>query len=364
MHYDCCLITGGTGTFGTAYITSAIKNKWHKKIIIYSRDEYKQIKMFSFLKDMFCNEKVEKESAPFSIEINDVCIRFFIGNVCDYERLLVATRGVDLVIHAAALKHVPTCEYNAIEATNINVNGTTNVVNSCGTNSVKKVIALSTDKAVDPVNIYGATKLCLEKVVLGGNRYYPQTTMSVVRYGNIIGSRGSIIHKLLTYTGNSIGLTDPDMTRFWLTIEDAVELVRIASASKKECVVYVPKLKSLRLDDLFKMVRPDLEIDIIGARPGEKIHEKMITEIDLYKTFESVDFQYLVIDMSIFNDQHKFSSDDKGFKLIEVEKYTSDVVDKFTKEEFLSMLEGSIITKLYEMEAPNSDLLNPLRRLS
>jgi UDP-N-acetylglucosamine 4,6-dehydratase/5-epimerase len=357
MNYDCCLVTGGTGTFGTAYVVNAIKNRWHKKIIVYSRDEYKQIKMFSFLKDMFDGEKIEKESAPFSIEINDVCIRFLIGNVCDYERLCVATRDVDLVIHAAALKHVPTCEYNAIEATKTNIGGTTNVVNSCGINNVKKVIALSTDKAVDPVNIYGATKLCLEKVILGGNRYYPQTTMSVVRYGNIIGSRGSIIHKLLTHTGNSIGLTDPDMTRFWLTIEDAVDLVRIATASKKKYVVYIPKLKALRLGDLFEIMRPDLDINIIGARPGEKIHEKMITEIDLYKTFESVDLKYLATDMSSPNDKHNIGSDGEGFKLVKAEKYTSDVADKFTKEEFLSMLKGSLIGKLYDMEMPNSDLL-------
>jgi len=350
MNYDNCLITGGTGTFGTSYIMLAIEKRWHKKIIVYSRDEYKQIKMYQFLKTFFADSLIGKELPPYSITINETQIRFFIGDVCDYERLCTATRKVDLVIHAAALKHVPICEYNPMQATKINIGGTTNVVNASGTNGVKKVIALSTDKAVDPINIYGATKLCLEKVILGGNNYYPDMSMMVVRYGNIIGSRGSIIHNLLTFKEEEIDLTDPDMTRFWLTIEEAVELVQKAVGMSGSSVVCVPKLKALRLSDLFKMVRPDLKVNIIGARPGEKIHEKMLTENDLPSTFEHKELDCFVIDASPRTSDNRAPSLVAPLESAKFRQYTSDVVERFRKDEFLLKLKGSIINKIYGME--------------
>jgi UDP-N-acetylglucosamine 4,6-dehydratase/5-epimerase len=338
MKHHTCLLTGGTGTFGTAYTISAIKNRWHKKIIVYSRDEYKQIKMFNFLSKFLEQEGVTRRHAPYSLDIGGTRIRFFIGDICDYERLLVATRSVDLVIHAAALKHVPICEYNPMEATKINIGGTTNVVNASGANGVKKLIALSTDKAVDPINIYGASKLCLEKVVLGGRMYHPETAMSVVRYGNIIGSRGSIIHKLLLHQESSISLTDPQMTRFWLTIEDAISLVRTALHSERSGTVFVPKLKSLRIDQLFEVLRPDLDVDIIGPRQGEKIHEKMITEEDLKRTVFDIDSGCYIIDA--------FLDDASQKNLVKIKSYTSDVVEKFTAKEFYSKIESSMIKTL------------------
>ena len=339
MEYDTCLITGGTGTFGTSYIISAIKNNWHKKVIVYSRDEYKQIKMFNFLIDLFKEETVTAVARPYSVRIGETDIRFFIGNICDYERLKIATRGVDVVLHAAALKHVPICEYNPVEASKINIGGTVNVVNASGSNGVKRVISLSSDKAVDPINTYGATKLCLEKITLGGNRYYAETVTSVVRYGNIIGSRGSIIHKLLTNTGSSIDLTDPNMTRFWFSIEDAATLVRNVLFLNERSVIYVPKLKSLKLVDLFNMVRPDLKVNIIGSRPGEKMHEKMITESDLQNTYYNKKFDWFEV-----------GTDNNKAKNVNLKSYTSDSVEEMTEEEFLSKLKSSVINKIYNIK--------------
>jgi len=335
-----CLITGGSGTFGTAYVLYAIRNKWHKKIIVYSRDEYKQINMFRFLKDLYPEEAISHEASPYSIEIEGINIRFFIGDVCNYDRLLTATRDVDIVIHAAALKHVPVCEYNPIEATRINITGTANVVNASGINGVSTLVALSTDKAVDPINIYGATKLCLEKVVVGGNNYYPNTNMNVVRYGNIIGSRGSIIHRLLGNIHNgALDLTDPEMTRFWLTIEDAVNLVKDALYCKYRGVVFVPKLKSLRLDELVKALRPDLGINIVGRRPGEKTHEKMITEEDLKLTTYDDSLGCYII--------NTFTPKTVNKPLVDIKHYTSDSVDTFTIKEFISITNSSIIKTIY-----------------
>ena len=340
MNYENCLITGGTGTFGTSYIIKAIENGWHKKIVVYSRDEYKQIKLFAFLKNFFNEKEISEDYAPYSLKIGTTKIRFFIGDITNYERLLVATRKIDLVIHAAALKHVPICEYNPMEATKINIGGTTNVVNACGNNDVKKLIALSTDKAVDPINIYGATKLCLEKVVLGGNRYYPETIMNVVRYGNIIGSRGSIIHKLLTHKTNSIDLTDPDMTRFWLTIEDAVGLVRKSLTCNRGEIIFVPKLRSLKLDKLFEIVRPNLTVNIIGSRVGEKKHEKMITEEDMKRTVLDPKLGCYLINMS--------SEEGCTGQRVDINtSYSSDNVDFFSEKEFLAELNNSIIRRTY-----------------
>jgi len=242
VNIDNVLITGGTGTFGTSYVLKAITHGWHKKIIIFSRDEFKQIKLARYLKDKF-KSRVKKAS-DFAIILGDTDIRFFIGDVQDYERLAVAMKGVDLVLHAAALKHVPICEYNADQAVGINILGAINVAKAAANNGVKKVVALSTDKAVDPINLYGATKLCLEKVFLGAKYYYhDDITYNVVRYGNVIASRGSIVATLLDKTKSNLYLTDPDMTRFWISIEEAIDLTRFAALNGKDNEIFIPNMK-------------------------------------------------------------------------------------------------------------------------
>jgi UDP-N-acetylglucosamine 4,6-dehydratase len=344
MSYDTCLVTGGTGTFGTSYIIEGIQNDWHKKIIIYSRDEYKQLQLYTFLKSHFKHLEILDDLPPYSLKINNTEIRFFIGDICDYERIKIATMGVDLVIHAAALKHVHICEYNPMEATKVNVGGTTNVVNACGANGVSRLVALSTDKAVDPINVYGASKLCLEKLVIGGNNYYPNTSMSVVRYGNILGSRGSIIHKLLTSKESKSFITDPLMTRFWLSIEDAVALVRKSlSINDYTGFVLVPKLKSLEVGKLFQLLQKE-DAEVTGPRVGEKTHEKMITEEDLRKTFYCKDIDsYLIHDKVL-----SFNLEDTVKGSMSSYASNSSSTIPWQDEEFLSHLDGSIISKLYK----------------
>ena len=358
MKYETCLITGGTGTFGHAYVIDSINQRRHRKLVVYSRDEYKQIEMFKFLREMFADCVLPKsEFEPYSITINGVGVRFLIGDICDYERILVATRNVDLVIHAAALKHVPICEYNPIEATKTNVTGTQNVVNASGVNGVKKVVALGTDKAVDPVNTYGATKLCLEKIVVGGNRYYTDTVFCVVRYGNILGSRGSIIYKILSgKMADSIDITDPEMTRFWLTIEEAVGLVVKAldvRDSQARGVTFVPKLKSLSVGSLFGLLCPDLKTKIIGARVGEKVHERMISDTELGRTFyDTLDDCYKVDGLGALaskagGDGCFYAGGNRKYSPVSFDSYSSDNVELFEDKEFTDLLNSSIINRIY-----------------
>jgi len=340
-----CLITGGTGTFGVSYICTAIENKWHRRIISYSRDELKQVSVFKFLKNKY-GDSVKGFNEPAGLEINGVSIRFVIGDVLDFDRLMVAMRNIDIVIHAAALKHVPVCEYNPIEATKININGSVNVVRAAGLSGVKDAIALSTDKAVDPINIYGASKLCLEKVFLGGNAYFHDSTkFRVVRYGNIMGSRGSII-SLLVSDVTDIYITDPEMTRFWLSIDDAVGLVRHSQMASHGGEVFVPILKSLKMGNLFSYLRPHMKQNIIGPRPGEKKHEKMIAEYDLSHTrvvdgvgSSGLDKVYVIT--SLKNDS-KYTDN----PLCSLQEYTSNSVEFFKKEEFITKLDSSIINNI------------------
>ena len=255
------LLTGGTGSFGREF-TRIILEQHHPKVIrIFSRDELKQSRMQSAL--------------------NDERLRFFVGDVRDRERLYRAMTGVDIVVHAAALKQVPSCEYNPFEAVKTNILGAQNIIDAAIDNRVQKVIALSTDKAVNPINLYGATKLCAEKIFIHGNSYSgeKETRFSCVRYGNVLGSRGSVIPIFFEQrkTGK-ITITDVRMTRFWITLTEAVALVVKGLNYMRGGEIFIPKIPSMRITDLAEAVAPECKIEVIGRRPGEKLHEILITE--------------------------------------------------------------------------------------
>ncbi len=274
------LITGGSGSFGKKFIEIVLKNYDPKKIIIYSRDEFKQFEM--------------QQKAPF----NDPRLRYFIGDVRDKERLTRAFDGVDIVIHAAALKQVPACEYNPFEAVKTNILGAENIINAAIDRNVKKVVALSTDKACSPINLYGATKLCSDKLFIAGNAYVGshETRFAVVRYGNVAGSRGSVIpffKKLIASGVKEIPITDVRMTRFWLKLEEAVEMVLTSLETMIGGELFVRKIPSMIMPDLAKAMAPQLPIKEIGIRPGEKIHEMMISKDDARHTIE-FDKYYIV----------------------------------------------------------------------
>ncbi|MDD4901327.1 MAG: UDP-N-acetylglucosamine 4,6-dehydratase (inverting) [Patescibacteria group bacterium] len=254
------LITGGTGSFGKNFTEFLLKNTPVKKIIIFSRDELKQFKM-------------EKE-------FNDGRLRFFIGDVRDLPRLERAFNGVDIVIHAAALKQVPILEFNPYEAVKTNILGSQNVIEAAINRGVKKVLLVSTDKAVQPINLYGSTKLCAEKLFVNGNFYSPdETFFSCVRYGNVIGSRGSIVESLLkNRNAEKVFITDKRMTRFWITLEQSFELVLFALENMAGGEIFVPRIPSMKLAELFKALVPGAKKEIIGIRAGEKIHEILLTE--------------------------------------------------------------------------------------
>ena len=256
------LLTGGTGSFGRHFCQLMLEKYNPKVIRIYSRDELKQHEMRMEFGD-------------------DRRLRFFIGDVRDGDRLRRAMEGVDMVVHAAALKQVPACEYNPFEAVKTNVHGAQNVINAAIDTGVKKVIALSTDKAVNPVNLYGATKLCSDKLFIQGNAYAggKKTRFACVRYGNVIGSRGSVIPVFLKQKASGkITITDERMTRFWITLDQAVELVLKGFQYMHGGEIFVPKIPSMRITDLAKAIAPECEIDYIGIRPGEKLHEALTGE--------------------------------------------------------------------------------------
>ncbi len=269
------LVTGGTGSFGKMFIKTVLERYPQvERIVVYSRDEFKQFNM--------ANMPEFKDNSK---------LRFFIGDVRDKERLLRALKGVDTVIHAAALKQVPACEYNPFEAIKTNVLGAQNLIDACIDKGVESVVALSTDKACAPVNLYGATKLCSDKLFIAGNAYAGQsnTKFSVVRYGNVAGSRGSVIpffKKLVAEGATELPITDATMTRFWLKLEDAIELVLTALETMLGGELYVKKIPSMRMPDLAIAIAPDLKQRIVGIRPGEKIHEMMISREDARHTIE------------------------------------------------------------------------------
>lgn len=262
------LITGGTGSFGKKFIKRILQDDV-KKVIVFSRDELKQYEM--------------------SQEFTDSRMRFFIGDVRDKERLYRAFDGVDIVIHAAAMKHVGACEYNPFEAVKTNIHGAQNVIEAAIDRGVEKVIALSTDKAASPVNLYGATKLASDKLFIAANSYVGDkpTRFSVVRYGNVVGSRGSVVpfFKKVKETGR-VPITDQRMTRFWITLEQGVQFVLDNLERMHGGEIFVPKIPSMNIMDLAKAIAPECEVDIVGIRPGEKLHEAMIMEDDARHTRE------------------------------------------------------------------------------
>lgn len=274
------LITGGTGSFGKKFAKTILEKYPNlKKVIVYSRDEYKQFLMLNMV-----------EFKPYMEKI-----RFFIGDVRDKDRLYRAFDGVDIVVHAAALKQVPACEYNPFEAVKTNIIGAQNIINAAIDMGVQKVVALSTDKACAPVNLYGATKLCSDKLFIAGNSYSGarQARFAVVRYGNVAGSRGSVIpffKKLVEEGATELPITDFNMTRFWLKLEQAVEMVLGALECMQEGGLYVRKIPSMKITDLAEAVAPGIKLKEIGIRPGEKIHEQMITREDARNTLEFDDY--------------------------------------------------------------------------
>lgn len=298
------LVTGGTGSFGQKFVEIALKKYNPKKLIIFSRDEYKQFHM--------------KNKFP------DRRLRFFLGDVRDPDRLHRALNGVDLVVHAAALKQVPALEYNPFEAVKTNVIGAENIINQSLDNKVEKVIALSSDKAVNPINLYGATKLCADKLFIAANSYSGETKtqFSVVRYGNVFNSRGSVVplFKEQRKTG-TITITDERMTRFWITLKQGAELVLKCFSIMKGGEIFVPKIPSMKITDLAEAIAPGCKRRTIGIRPGEKLHEALVPEDEAHITHETGD-------MYIIMTQFQTWGKDKYYKSMKTVKpgfkFTSD----------------------------------------
>lgn len=300
------LITGGTGSFGKKATEIILNNYSPRRLIIFSRDELKQFEM----------------SQTFSMS-QYPCMRYFIGDVRDKERLNRAFYGVDYVIHAAALKQVPAAEYNPFEAVKTNIIGAQNVINVAIDQGVSRVMALSTDKAANPINLYGATKLCSDKLFVAGNTYgsHKETRFSVVRYGNVIGSRGSVIPFFLNSKDNGyLPITDPKMTRFWITLEQAVEFVLTCLKNMCGGELFVPKIPSMNIMDLARAIAPECETKIVGVRPGEKIHELMISRDDARQTLELDDF-YVIQPQFIYWSRR--SSWEEGRKVPDDFEYSS-----------------------------------------
>lgn len=279
------LITGGTGSFGKEFVECLIKKHNPKKIIIYSRDELKQYEMAQVF--------------------NDKRMRYFIGDVRDKERLEVALSGVDICIHAAALKHVPIAEYNPMECIKTNIDGASNVISACLSNNVKHIIALSTDKAANPINLYGATKLCSDKLFVAANNMKGSrdSRFSVVRYGNVVGSRGSVIpffQKLIAQGAKELPITDERMSRFFITLESGVEFVLKSLERMHGGEIFIPKIPSVRITQLAHALAPHLPQKIIGIRPGEKLHEVMVPKDDSHLCIK---FEHFFIIMPTINFQ-------------------------------------------------------------
>ena len=275
LTHSSILITGGTGSFGNHFVPMTLARFNPKRLVVYSRDEMKQWEMAKLFE-------------------GDNRVRFFIGDIRDKDRLSRALDSIDYVVHAAATKIVPTAEYNPFECIKTNVNGAMNLIDACIDKKVKKVVALSTDKACNPVNLYGASKLASDKLFISGNTYAAQknTRFSVVRYGNVIGSRGSIIpfFKQIAEQGKPLPITDTRMTRFMISLEQGVHLVWQALGSMDGGEIYVKKIPSMNITDIARAIAPDSEFEIIGIRPGEKLHEQMIGLENAYYTYEYKDY--------------------------------------------------------------------------
>ncbi len=321
------LITGGTGSFGKQFVKTILKLYKPHKIIIYSRDELKQYEMAQ--------------------KYSDSCMRYFIGDVRDLPRLQRAMRDVDFVVHAAALKHVPIAEYNPMECIKTNVMGAQNVIDAAIDNGVQKVIALSTDKAASPINLYGASKLASDKLFVAANNITGTavTRFSVVRYGNVLGSRGSVLpffQKLIDDGEKSLPITDENMTRFWITLQEGVDFVLKNFQRMQGGETFVPKIPSMKLTDMAKALAPHLPQEIIGIRPGEKFHEVMCPQNDAHLTLEFHD-HYVIQPTIQFTQKVDFKKNAIGEigKLVELGfEYSSDKNTHWlTHEELLEKIE-------------------------
>lgn len=323
------LVTGGTGSFGRSFIKKVIQDYKPKKVIVYSRDELKQYEMQQELETY--------DHRP---------VRFFIGDIRDRDRLNLAVRGVDIIIHAAALKQVPAAEYNPMECIQTNVIGAENVVRAAIDNNIKRVVALSTDKAANPINLYGASKLASDKIFIAANNISGEsgTRFSVVRYGNVFGSRGSVIpffKKLKDENAEFIPITDERMTRFWITLSQGVDFVLSSLEMMKGGEIFVPKIPSMKITDLAQIIAPSIPHKTVGIRPGEKLHEMMVPVDDGRSTHEMDDryvlepsFKFWEADVERYAD---FPKVEEGFK------YTSDSNKEWlTEDELKQLLESGI----------------------
>ena len=299
LNEQSILITGGTGSFGKQYIKTILERFEPRRIVVYSRDELKQSDMQQ--------------------EFNHSCMRYFIGDVRDRDRLNMAMRGIDYVIHAAALKQVPAAEYNPTECIHTNVQGAENVIHAALENNVKKVIALSTDKAANPINLYGATKLCSDKLFIAGNNLAggKNTRFAVVRYGNVVGSRGSVVpffKKLLQDGTDHLPITHQDMTRFWITLQQGVDFVLKNFLRMQGGELFVPKIPSVRIVDLATAMAPDLRHKFVGIRPGEKLHEVMCPGDDSHLTYEFHDHYVITPSIKFYGIQDGYDTNAIGEK--------------------------------------------------
>ena len=315
------LITGGTGSFGQNFIKFLLNNFRPKKVIIFSRDELKQFNMQQELR--------EHDN-----------VRFFLGDIRDFARLRMAFEGVDIVVHAAALKQVPALEYNPFEAIQTNILGSQNIINAALERKVGKVLLISTDKAASPVNLYGATKMCAEKLFVSSNVYSSdgETRFSAVRYGNVIGSRGSIVETIMNGKPDApLHVTDNNMTRFWITLDQCFSLVSYALKNMVGGEIFVPKVPSMKIQDLFKALAPDRKIKVIGIRPGEKIHEMLITAEESARSHDLEDY-YVILPHNKSLAHHQKYDDKKSVKKNFI--YTSDLNRKWLKPEEIRKIAG------------------------
>jgi len=321
------LITGGTGSFGNKYTQLLLENFKPKKIIIFSRDEYKQYLMQQ--------------------KFNDSCMRYFIGDVRDFDRLNQAMRGVDFVIHAAAMKHVPASEYNPMECVRTNINGSENVIRASIENNVKKVIALSTDKAANPINLYGATKLAADKLFVAGNNIAGghETIFSVVRYGNVVGSRGSVVplfKRLIEEKSEYLPITHSEMTRFWITLKQGVDFVLKNFQRMQGGEIFVPKIPSVKIVDLADSLDSSIPKKIIGIRPGEKLHEVMCAADDSHLTYDFGDHYVIAPSIQFNNNVSNYSKNLIGESGSLVERnfeYSSGSNEKFLSVEEIKLFD-------------------------
>lgn len=292
------LVTGGTGTFGRAIVRRLLAIPEVKKIVIFSRDEYKQSVM--------------------GHEFFDSRIRFVLGDIREKERMLRAFKGADIIVHAAALKQVPAIEYNPIEAIRTNVLGTQNVIEAALDCNIPQVLVISSDKAVQPVNLYGATKLCAERLAISANAYrgaHGATKISAMRYGNVIGSRGSIVEIIKDRRANGVvDLTDERMTRFWIPIDHVIDAVFFALSRMDGGEIFIPKMQSLKVADLIKYLAPECKINVVGMRPGEKLHEMLITEHEAQRTKDAGEVLVVLPEFVFWDQKNVFDafSDYKG----------------------------------------------------